>query len=494
MSIPETIKKKRPTQFGAVEIRFIGGHYYTYLVSSRWDAVKGRPQKVTGKSIGKITEADGFIPNANGLRLMQEMRLTPDIAPTVKNYGAYELLLQLTPELDGKIREYFPAIFREIRTISLLRLVDSVSSARMIQPLFLDSYMSEICKDVSLSEGSVRRFISRLGAMQDQVDAFMRSQVMPGTTLLFDGTSIFSRSADSLAAKGYNPEHSQNPQTRLLYVFDKDSHKPVFYRVAQGSIVDKKAFMDTVNASGCNDCIIIADKGFYSKKNVSALMTAHMKFILPLQDNTVNVEKEFYENTDDSKWDGVFSYNKRAVWYRKRPSGNKGNYIYTFRDDSRKAELVGHYVERVDKGYGEEERVPMDVLKEIRMGYFSFCSNLDIDPKEIYLDYKQRWDIEQCFDYLKNSVSTSASHAHTDEYFRGWCFLNHVSLLYYYGLLNALRNTKLDEKYTAEDVLKLTKNIYRVDTGDGQEPKISAIQKKTKQLLDSLGVKLLRKN
>ena len=171
MSIPETIKKKRPTQFGAVEIRFIGGHYYTYLVSSRWDAVKGRPQKVTGKSIGKITEADGFIPNANGLRLMQEMRLTPDIAPTVKNYGAYELLLQLTPELDGKIREYFPAIFREIRTISLLRLVDSVSSARMIQPLFLDSYMSEICKDVSLPEGSVRRFISRLGAMQDQVDA-----------------------------------------------------------------------------------------------------------------------------------------------------------------------------------------------------------------------------------------------------------------------------------------------------------------------------------
>ena len=232
MSIPETIKKKRPTQFGAVEIRFIGGHYYTYLVSSRWDAVKGRPQKVTGKSIGKITEADGFVPNANGLRLMQEMRLTPDIAPTVKNYGAYELLLQLTPELDGKIREYFPAIFREIRTISLLRLVDSVSSARMIQPLFLDSYMSEICKDVSLSEGSVRRFISRLGAMQDQVDAFMRSQVMPGTTLLFDGTCIFSRSADSLAAKGYNPEHSQNPQARLLYVFDKDSHKPVFYRVA----------------------------------------------------------------------------------------------------------------------------------------------------------------------------------------------------------------------------------------------------------------------
>ena len=192
---------------------------------------------------------------------MQNMRLTPDIAPVVKNYGAYEVLQQLSPDLGEKLREYFPDIFREIRTISLLRLVDSVTSAKMIQPVFLDSYMSDICSDIAVSEGSVRRFISRLGSMQDVLDAFMRSQVIPGTTLLFDGTSIFSRSADSLAVKGYNPEHSQNPQARILYVFEKDSHRPVFYRVVQGSIVDKAAFMDTVNAAGCSDCIIVADKG-----------------------------------------------------------------------------------------------------------------------------------------------------------------------------------------------------------------------------------------
>ena len=470
MSIPESIKQLKPTQFGAVEIRYISGHYYTYLVSSKWDPEKGRPQKVTGKSIGKITEADGFIPNANGMRLMRQLRITPDVAPTVKNYGAYEMLLQLTPDLGEKLKKHFPDIFREIRTISLLRLVDSVTSAKMIQPLFLDSYMSDVCGDIAVSEGSVRRFISKLGSMQDHLDAFMKSHVMPGTTLLFDGTTIFSRSADSLAVKGYNPEHSRNPQARILYVFEKDqarilyvfekdTHRPVFYRVVQGSVVDKSAFMDVVHASGCRDCIIIADKGFYSKKNVSALLDAGMKYILPLQDNTVNVETAFYENTDDNKWDGVFSFNKRAVWFRKKASGNKGNFIYTFRDDSRKAELVGHYVEQVDKNYGEE---------------------------------KQRWDIEQCFDYLKNSVVPSASHAHTDDYFRGWAFLNHISLLYYYGLLNALRNTGLDEKYSAEDILKLTKNIYRIDTGDGQGIKVSAIQKKTNKILNTLNVNLLR--
>lgn len=493
MSIPEVIKQKRPTQFGAVEIRCIGGHYYTYLVSSKWDAVKKRPQKVTGKSIGKITEADGFIPNANGIRLMQSMRITPNVAPTVKNYGAYEMLQQLSPDLGEQLKKYFPNTFRQIRTISLLRLVDSISSAKMIQPMFLDSYMSDICGDIAVSENSVRKFVSELGSRQDQLDAFMREQVMPGSTLLFDGTSIFMHCTDSLSAKGYNPDHSLDPQARILYVFEKDSHKPVFYRVVQGSIVDKTAFMDTVHAAGCKNCIIIADKGFYSKKNVSALMTAGMKYILPLREDTVNVETEFYENNDDDKWDDVFTYNKRAIWYRKKASGNKGNFIYTFRDDSRRAELVGHYVEHVEKDYGEEEHKPKDVIKQIRMGYFSYCSNLDLPAKEIYLDYKERWDIEQCFDYLKNSVSTSASHAHTDDYFRGWAFLNHISLLYYYGLLNALREAKLSDKYSAADVLKLTKNIYRVNSGDNNGFKVSAIQKKTMSVLDMLGVDLLRK-
>lgn len=219
-----------------------------------------------------------------------------------------------------------------------------------------------------------------------------------------------------------------------------------------------------------------------------------MKFILPLQENTVNVEQSFYEDNDDSKFDGLFTCNKRPIWYRKRASGSKGNMIYTFRDDIRKAEMVEWFVEHAEKDHGEEERKPMDVLKEVRMGYYSFCSNLDLDPEEIYLAYKQRWDIEQCFDYLKNSVAASASHAHTDDYFRGWAFLNHISLLYYYGLLNALRSTGLDERYSAEDVLKLTKNIYRVESGAGEGFKVSAIQKKTMELLNTMNVDLLREN
>lgn len=72
MPIPESIRKHRPEGFGALEIRCFGGNkFYVYQVSSVYDAAKGRPRKVTGRSIGKITEADGFVPNAEGMRMIQ---------------------------------------------------------------------------------------------------------------------------------------------------------------------------------------------------------------------------------------------------------------------------------------------------------------------------------------------------------------------------------------------------------------------------------------
>lgn len=495
MPIPESIKIHKPTAFGACEIRHIGGYYYVYPVTSKWDPQKGRSQKKTLKSVGKITEADGFIPNANGMRRLQQLRVTPETSPVVRNYGAYEVLLQLSEEISPLLKEHFPDCFREIRTLSLIRLVDGAASARLVQPLFADSYLSELCPDLAMSEKPVRKFISALGNKQESIDAFMRSFVLPGSTLLFNGTSIFWNGSDSLSAKGYNPEHRRDPQARILYIFEQDSHKPVFYRVVQGSIVDKTAFIDTVRDSGCRDCTIIADKGFYSKRNLSALTAAKMRFILPLQSNTINVEPEFYEKPDDHKFDGAFAYKRRMVWYRKRSSGSKGNFIYTFRDDLRRTTLQAGFVERAEKDYGEEEYQSMDVLDQgTRMGYFSFCSNIDTSAEQIYLAYKERWDIEQCFDYLKNNVVSSASHAQNDDYFRGWAFLNHVSLLYFYGLLNTIREKDLNGKYSAADVLKLTKNIYKVDSGDGQGYRVSAIQKKTQKLLNDLGVDLLRKN
>ena len=101
-----------------------------------------------------------------------------------------------------------------------------------------------------------------------------------------------------------------------MYMFDRTSYMPVFYRMIPGNIADKSALKETILAAGCSNCIIIGDKGFYSKKNVSFLIKSGFTFILPLQYNTKMIPEEFTNNLDDHKFDGCFVYKKRLIWHK----------------------------------------------------------------------------------------------------------------------------------------------------------------------------------
>ena len=77
---------------------------------------------------------------------------------------------------------------------------------------------------------------------------------------------------------------------------------------------------------GCQDCIIIADK-FFSRQNSFALLNAGMQYIFPLLENTANIERKFYRNTDEDKWDDVFTHHKRTYMVSKTRMRKKGNLI-----------------------------------------------------------------------------------------------------------------------------------------------------------------------
>lgn len=63
------------------------------------------------------------------------MSLTPDVTPVVKNYGTYETFMQHSPETEEHLQQFFPNTFREICTLSLIRLVDGVP-AKLVRPVF----------------------------------------------------------------------------------------------------------------------------------------------------------------------------------------------------------------------------------------------------------------------------------------------------------------------------------------------------------------------
>ena len=157
MAIPDNIRIHKPDtdQCGATEIRCIKNHFYVYEISSKWDAKKNCPKKVTGKCIGKITEKDGFIPNAGCLRMYET------ISPIVRTYGVFEMFEQLGKDISDKLREAFPDIHREIKTVALLRLVYGCTP-RLIKRCFEDSYLADLCPDIGTYDKTVRSLVSML--------------------------------------------------------------------------------------------------------------------------------------------------------------------------------------------------------------------------------------------------------------------------------------------------------------------------------------------
>jgi len=54
------------------EIRLIKGKYYVYKYSSFYEKETKKHKKVTGEYLGRITEADGFIPAARRMVKLED--------------------------------------------------------------------------------------------------------------------------------------------------------------------------------------------------------------------------------------------------------------------------------------------------------------------------------------------------------------------------------------------------------------------------------------
>lgn len=496
--VPPEIQAMKPEGFGSVEVRRFrrkdSEYYYVYQYSyEKLDkAVNGRRwRKHTGRIIGSISPSEGFIPNRYGMSLIRKKTPVPQASGGLpfKNYGAYAMLRALSPEIEDELRMSFPDEFREIMALALMRLVERTSKAAAMKEIFDNCCLSLEAPDLAMSERLVLALTEALGRREDDCRAFMRAYVGKASTLLFDGTSLFTREGDSLAQKGYNLDHPLNTQVRLLYMFEKESHRPVFYTMLQGSLVDRAAFINAVRLSGAKNCVAIADKGFYSRKNVHALSEAGLKYILPLNSNTALVPEDFYSSLDPGKFDDVFAYKNRLIWHKRRKlEGGAGNWLHVFMDETRRGEEGGRFVAKIQLDYGEEERKPMDVVSETRRGYFAFVSNLDKPAEEIYLLYKERWDIEECFDYLKNDVAPEASHASSNDFLKGWVFINHVSLLYYYDLISALHAAGLDSRVSPKDALRIARNLVKQIPAGGGSPLLSPVDAATGRFFGALGI------
>ena len=132
-------------------------------------------------------------------------------------------------------------------------------------------------------------------------------------------------------------------------------------------------------------------------------------------------------------------------------------------------------------------------MHEERLGKISLISNLDKIPDEIYLIYKEREDIEQCFDAMKNEMENDKTYLRDNDAIRGYFFVSFIALYIHYRILEILRINDLIGKYSVNELLFELSKVYGVQYPDGKID-FNEIPKKIESLLKKMHMDILPKN
>ena len=447
------------------------GRYYLYECTSKWDKEKGRAKKITGAYLGRITE-NGFIPKGS-----KAPKSKPTV--TVKEYGATAAAIELGEDLLNKLREKFGKSGEVVFAIALSRLIEQ-SPFKRTEIQYSNSYISEILPDLKLSSKDISIFNAEFGKKRNEIVEFMRGFIGDDAHILFDGTSIISNSQNmNINRPGYNSHGKFDPQFNLMYAFSVDVKQPVYYRVIPGNIRDMSALSLSLQESGMRNGIVVADKGFGSDDNFKEINASGLKYVVPLKRNSTEIDYSAFKESDKSNFDGFFMYQGKQIWYKR--NGN----IHSFLNPEMKVEEERTYLANIERncnGFTLENFH----AKQHTFGTITLKTNVDSTSKEIYLIYKQRGEIEQSFDFLKNLLEQDKSYMQSETSLESWAFINHIALLLCYRIYSLLKQHDVISQYSVADFLSHLKYIKKVKV-DGVWC-TSEINKKTAKLLDKIGL------
>lgn len=438
------------------ELRFIGGKYYLYAVSSKYDPTLKRAKKISGKLLGKITETDGFIASEKD-KLRQKAEQPMKIGKvTTKEFGTQELVLQLAAKQFSVLEKVFGEDAKPIFLFALFRLSEQ-SPIKNVPFYFMHSFLSEKWKEISVSDKSISHLLRRTGSDRERIMEYQKHFVRDGGNVLIDMTHVITHSRQIEAAQsGYNNSMSFDPQVNLMYLFSADQYEPVYYRLLPGNIRDVKAFTLTMQECGLKNITLIADKGFYSKKNIDAMEEAGLNYIVPLQRGSSLIPYPTTDTFNKKNWDGYFTFNEKLIWYRMQEN------VTLYLNQPLQIAEERDYLKRVEAKH-EKYTMAGFYEKQIHFGTLALLNNNKTKTAEDgYAQYKTRTNVETMFDAMKNVVETDKTYMQNDKAMEGWMFVNHIALQCYYLIYQQLLKHKMLKKYSVTDFLKFTHRIKKV--------------------------------
>lgn len=462
------------------ELRCIRGKYYLYEVSSKWDKNKRRPKKITGKYLGRITPEGLIPPKAESDKGKSAKPLA------VKSYAGCDVFRQMADDWYGKLKEAFPASWKQLYAMAYIRLFHQSPVKRM--PFYHEhSFLSEEFPGLAFSDKKISKILAETGLDQAAIDSFLRSFIDDNHLALIDATPIFTKSNNIYEAQiGYNNKRQWDPQMNLLYIYDYQLSLPLYYRLIQGNIREIKALKLTLEACGLKNGIIIGDKGFSSELNIEIINNSDLNYILPLRRNSVQIDYSSIASSSKENMDGFFLFKKRYIWYKEIKTDDSK--LIIFLDEQLRVSEERDYLERIGK-FPEEYTKQGFFDRQFKMGTLALRTSLgEMSATELFQTYKSRCEVEQLFDVYKNLLKADKTYMQSAESVRGWLFINHLAIMVYYRMYNLLKNKELLSKISVEDILTHLVHINKIKIGEQWQ--LQEIPKKTEILLNKCDINL----
>jgi transposase len=474
---PNWVNKHRKP---GTEIRKIGEKFYIYEVSSYYDKKKKKGRKKTGKFLGAITEAEGFVES-------QKMKVSRNyIGAAIKNittkeYGLSAFIQSYCNDIIDPIKQHFPQQWEWMLVALYCRLLHT-SPLKNMDYYYKKSFLSEQL-NVTVSAKAISELIKDLGSDRKPLTDYMKQLAGSENYILIDATSIVSYSNNlTKVSTGLSKNKCYEPIFNLLYFYSPHNYLPAYYRLFNGNIKDVKMLIIAIMESSFKDIIIIGDKGFFSEENLLLLEGENLNYIIPLRRNSLLIDYKKYENLTKSK--NHFLFEKRVIYYDSYKLSN-GRFIYLFVDEQMMIKEKRDFIIRMQKeieSYNEEE-----FTKQMsQFGTFSIIAKDEIKAEEMFLNYKSRMGVEVLFDGVKNILGNDYTYMQNDDALEGWMFINHLALLIHHKIYSLLKKEKLISKYSIRDFIEYLSDIKKVKINN--EWFLEPIIAEQKKMLQKMGL------
>ena len=468
---------------GFIRYKKFGKKEYAYETISYWDPKLKKPRQKS-KYLGVVIDKEKGIFEKKQEHISNE-KLILDFGDT---YLLYEFMK--STKIVDLLNRVFGDNGKYLTSLLFYKLCYG-SAMNYAKIWYEGSFTRLLFDDIDLSSQRISDFLKDIGDEQTLRSFFkdyISSFTKPEDGVIIDTTSLPNQIHFPFNMWGYN-DGSIDKQIRFLFVVDKSSQLPLFFRYLPGSIVDVSTLnttMEECKKYGIKNSFALIDSGFYSEDNIKGLFGEQVEFLIRLPSNRVVYKDIIKQDIDDiESFSYAVRYGERALFVKEKEIGlyGKKGYAYVVLDPERKGRETKKLLLDAMEEPDDEQDIEYKLKKK---GIMILISSFKLTKEEVVPVYYIRQTVERLFGFSKDDLKIIPLRVHKEETLRGYLLLTFISLVVF-----ILLKKELGKKHTVENILLIMRNLKcKVYTN---EILISELTKHQKEITEKLGIIMPKK-